>query len=323
MRKEMQQIKKMAFICFPGFQALDLVGPMEVFSLAIPSGSQGYECHLLSEHGGAVTSISGMTITTEKLVSLEGFDSLILIGGRQIKELGQLQYLNQYIQKQQSKVKRIISVCTGVFLLAKAGLLNDKKITTHWSCIQELQTLVPSAEVVEDAIYIKSGNIYTSAGISAGMDLALSLVEEDHGKVLSLAVARELVIFYHRPGGQKQFSDLLLAQSLSNDKIKLACSYIHENLAQEITVPLLAEQVNMSLRNFSRQFTEQLKESPGKYVQKSRVDRAKHLLEQGQLSINQVADKVGVNSVAVLGRLFKKYLAISPYDYKQRFNKSS
>lgn len=138
-----------------------------------------------------------------------------------------------------------------------------------------------------------------------------------------MAVARELVIFYHRPGGQKQFSDLLLAQNLSNDKIKLACSYIHENLAQDLTVPWLAEQVNMSPRNFSRQFTEQLKQPPGKYVQKSRVDRAKHLLEQGQLSVNQVADKVGIKSVAVLGRLFQKYLTISPNEYKQRFNKNS
>lgn len=178
----MSKIKKMAFICFPGFQALDLVGPMEVFSLASQAGKQGYECHLLSEYGGLVTSLSGMEITTEKLKSLDGFDSLVLIGGQQVKQLGHFQYISQYIQKQQSKVKRIISVCTGAFLLARTGLLNGKKITTHWSCIQELQTLLPSADVVEDAIYIKSGNIYTSAGISAGMDLALSLVEEDHGK---------------------------------------------------------------------------------------------------------------------------------------------
>ncbi|KGJ95856.1 GlxA family transcriptional regulator [Thalassotalea sp. ND16A] len=318
----MQQIKKVAFICFPGFQALDLVGPMEVFSLAVFAGKPGYECHLLSEQGGLVTSISGMTLTTKKLISLEGFDSLILIGGQQVKQFGQQQYLIQYIQEQQSRVKRIVSICTGAFLLARAGLLAHKKITTHWSCIEELQALIPSAEVIEDAIYIKSGNIYTSAGISAGMDLALSLIEEDHGKVLSLAVARELVIFYHRPGGQKQFSELLLAQSLSNDKITLACSYIHENLSADLTVDLLAERVNMSPRNFSRQFTEQLRLSPGKYVQKSRVDRAKHLLEQGQLSITQVAGKVGINSIAVLNRLFKKHLGIRPNDYKQRFYKA-
>jgi len=319
----MKQTRKMAFICFPGFQALDLVGPMEVFSLATEARSNSYECHLLSEQGGLVKSIPGMTVLTEKLRTLEGFDSLILIGGEQTKQLDKLHYLLKYIQQQQTKVKRIISICTGAFLLARAGLLDNIQVTTHWSCIQQLQTLVPSAEVVEDAIYIKSGNIYTSAGISAGMDLALSIVEEDHGKKLTLDVARELVIFYHRPGGQKQFSDLLLAQSLSNDKIKLACSYIHENLNQELTIPLLAEQVNMSPRNFSRKFTEQLKLSPGKYVQQFRVDRAKELLEQGELPVKQVADKVGVNSVAVLGRLFKKYLAISPYEYKQRFYRSS
>ena len=318
----MNNIKKMAFICFPGFQALDLVGPMEVFSLANPSGKHTYECHLLSEQGGLVTSISGMTIMTQKLVSLEGFDSLILIGGQQTNRLDQFQHLIHYIQKQQAKVKRIVSICTGVFLLARAGLLNDRKITTHWSCIQQLQSLVPSAEVVDDAIYIKSGNIYTSAGISTGMDLALSLVEEDCGKALSLAVARELVIYYHRPGGQKQFSDLLLAQSLSNDKIKLACSYIHENLAQDLTVPLLAEQVSMSPRNFSRKFSEQLKLSPGKYIQKSRLERAKHLLEQGQLSITQVADKIGINSIAVLNRIFQKHISISPNEYKKRFYKA-
>jgi len=319
----MNQSKKMAFICFQGFQALDLVGPMEVFSMANPEGKKGYECHFLSEKGGLITSTSGMTITTKKLVSLEGFDSLILIGGQQAKQQDQLQYLIKYIQKEQSKVKRIVSICTGVFLLARAGLLDNKRVTTHWSCIQQLITLLPNAKVIEDAIYIKSGNIYTSAGISAGMDLALSLVEEDHGKEMSLIVARELVIFYHRPGGQKQFSDLLLAQSLSNDKIKQACSYIHDNLKLDLSIALLAEQVNMSPRNFSRKFTEQLKQSPGRYVQKARVDRAKHLLEQGQLSITQVTDEIGIKSTAVLGRLFKKYLAISPYDYKQRFYKPS
>lgn len=317
----MDRIKKMAFVCFPGFQSLDLVGPMEVFSLAAQAGKQCYQCHLLSEQGGLVTSSSGMAIITEKLLPLEGFDSLIIIGGQHAKNFSQLQHLTLYIQQQQSKVKRTISICTGVFLLARAGLLDNKKITTHWSCIQELQGLVPSAEVVEDAIYVKSGDVYTSAGVSSGMDLALSIVEEDHGKALSLAVARELVIFYHRPGGQKQFSDFLLAQSLSNDKIKLACSYIHENLTQDLSVPFLAEKVNMSPRNFSRQFTQQLKLPPGRYIQKSRVDKAKHLLEQGQLSINQVADSVGIKSVAVLARLFKKYLAISPNNYKQRFYK--
>ena len=318
----MQPIKKMAFICFEGFQALDLVGPMEVFSLAVVAGEAGYECHLLSEQGGLVTSTSGMMLATEKLMSLAGFDSLIVVGGENVKQLGQHQPLIQYIEAQQANVKRIISICSGAFLLAGAGLLAHKKITTHWSCIDALQTLVPSAEVIEDAIYIKSDNLYTSAGISAGMDLALSIVEEDYGKVLSLAVAREMVIFYHRPGGQKQFSDLLLAQSLSNDNIKLACLTIHENLTLDLSVNFLAEQVNMSPRNFSRQFTEQLNLSPGKYVQKARVDRAKLLLEQGQLSVTQVADKVGIKSIAVLHRLVKTYLAISPSDYKQRFYKS-
>ena len=317
----MEQIRKMALICFPEFQLLDLAGPLEVFSLATQEGDASYECHLLSEKGGLITSDSGMTIMTEKLRCLDGFDSLILIGGQHVKLLGQHQCLIEYIQQQQSKVRRIVSICTGVFLLARAGLLQGKKITTHWSCIQELQALMPDAEVVEDALYIKSDNIYTSAGISSGMDLALSLVEEDYGNKLSLTVARELVIFYHRPGGQKQFSDLLVSQSLSNDQIKLICSYIHENLKHNLTVSMLAEQVNMSPRNFSRLFTEQLKLSPGRYVQKSRVERARILLEQGQWSINQVADKVGINSVAVLSRLFKRHLEITPHDYKKRFSK--
>jgi transcriptional regulator GlxA family with amidase domain len=318
----MQPVRKMAFVCFPEFQGLDLVGPMEVFSLVDLSGKLGYECHVLSEKGGLVSSISGMTIMTEKFRSLQGFDSLIIIGGKHVQQFGQHQSIVQYIQGQQSNVKRIVSICSGAFLLARAGLLDLKRITTHWSCVKALQLLVPNAEVIEDALYIKDDNVYTSAGISAGMDLALSLVEEDHGKVISLAVARELVIFYHRPGGQKQFSELLLAQSVNNDNIKLACTYIHENLTDDLSVTTLAERANMSARNFSRQFTEQLDISPGKYVQKSRVERAKYLLEHGQLSIAQVADKVGINSVEVLNRLFKKYLSISPNDYKKRFFKA-
>jgi len=318
----MQHIKKMAFICFKGFQTLDLIGPMEVFSLAKVDKKSAYKCILLSEHGGMITSSSGVAILTQKLVSLEGFDSLIIVGGDNIKKPGQQPNLVHYIQQQYTKVKRVISICTGAFLLARAGLLENKNITTHWSCLKQLKSLVPTAKVAEDAIYIKSDNIYTSAGISAGMDLALSIIEEDHDKSMGMDIARELVIFYHRPGGQKQFSDLLQAQSLSNDKIKLACAYIHENLENELSVMFLANHVNMSTRNFTRKFTEQLSLSPAKYVQKSRIDRAKLLLEQGQLSVNQVANKVGINSITVLSRLFKKYLCITPNEYKQRFYKA-
>jgi len=318
----MQHIKKMALICFEGFQTLDLIGPMEVFSLAKVDKKPEYECILMSEHGGMITSSSGVVILTQKLLSLEGFDSLIIVGGDNIKKPEQQLNLVNYIQQQHTKVNRVISICTGVFLLARAGLLENKNITTHWSCLQQLKFLVPSAKVAEDAIYIKSDNIYTSAGISAGMDLALSIIEEDLGKNISMAIARELVIFYHRPGGQKQFSDLLQAQSLTNDKIKLACAYIHDNLAQVLNISLLAEHVNMSDRNFSRKFTEQLSLSPAKYIQKSRIDRAKLLLEQGQLSVNQIADKVGFNSVTVLSRLFKKHLCVTPNNYKQRFYKA-
>jgi len=315
-------MRKIAFICFEGFQSLDLTGPMEVFDLVKLFGQKKYDLHLLSEFGGLIKSSSGMLIKTEKFISLQKFDCLIVIGGDEIKQLAKNQQLISYIQRESQHVTRLVSICSGAFLLAEAGLLSRKKITTHWSCVQALQSLVPSAEVIKDAIYIKSDNVYTSAGISAGMDLALSIIEEDYGKALSLAVAKELVIFYHRPGGQKQFSDLLQAQSLSNDRISLVCTYIHENLAAELTVTLLAEKVSMSPRNFSRLFTEQLKLSPGKYVQQARIDRAKHLLEQGQLSISQVGDKVGINSIAVFSRLFKKHLAISPNDYKERFYKA-
>jgi len=314
-------MRKIAFICFNGFQSLDLTGPMEVLDLAKLGGCMKYEIHLLSVSGGYIKSSSGLIVETKELISLEGFDSLIVIGGEQIKSVIKNQCLVSYVRRESQKVKRVVSVCAGAFILAEAGLLDNKRATTHWSLIDEIQRLYPKVEIDDDAIYVNDGSIYSSAGITAGMDLMLSLVEEDCGKKLSRVIAKELVIFYHRPGGQKQFSDFLQSQSIDNHPIQRVCSYIQQNPQKDLTVPQLALIVNMSPRNFSRSFTKELQSSPGKYVETSRVNLARHLLEQNQFTMSQIATQAGINSSDVLCRLFKKHFGVSPMDYKQRFCK--
>ncbi len=312
-------MKKITFICFEGFQSLDLTGPLEVFDLAKVADQRHYKSYLLSAAGGKITSSSGLTIYTQTLHSLEGFDAMIVIGcdGSRIAMYEPL--LINYIKAQSLNVQRIVSICSGAFLLAKAGLLEHCKVTTHWRCFQQLRQVSSKIILDENAIYLRSGKVYTSAGVTAGMDLALAIVKEDYGRVLSLQIAKELVIYYHRAGGQKQYSNLLQNQSVADDKLAELCRYIQDNLQQDLRVSRLATHMNMSGRNFSRVFTKQMQVSPAKYVEQARLDYACQLLANNSLSMKQIASLAGLSNVEILRRLFHRYFAISTSEYRQRF----
>ncbi|MDD1782889.1 DJ-1/PfpI family protein [Enterovibrio sp. ZSDZ35] len=311
--------KKIAFICFEGFQSLDLTGPLEVFDLAVIDGKAQYENVIFSPEGGLVASSSGIVVATQPFASLKGFHAMVIVGGVGSDLAMTQRNIVDYISEQSKEVERIISICSGALILAKTTLLDGLKATTHWSLWHRLQSTNPRLDVVKDAIFVKQGNIYTSAGVTAGMDLALAIVQEDCGREISLDIAKGLVIYFKRPGGQKQFSDILQSQSINNDKINQACTYINNNIKQDLSVQRLAKLVNMSARNFSRVFTKELKISPAKYVERVRVHRACLMLENRNLNTAQVADTVGINSADVLSRLFQKYFSVSASQYREHF----
>ncbi len=313
--------KKVAFICFEDFQLLDLTGPLQVFESAWRNGQAFYETQVMSEQGGLVKSSAGLAVETQKLGSLSGYDSMVIVGGQGTYQACNNHALIAYVKEAATLVRRIISICTGSFILAKAGLLDHKRATTHWSSVDKLAKAGNCIQVEEDALYVTDDNVITSAGVTAGMDLALALVEQDTSKELAMWIAKQLVVFYHRPGGQKQFSEHLQSQTVENDKFREICQLILEKPGNLLSVQSLADRVNMSERNFSRQFQKHLGCSPGKYVEKSRLAHAKRLLEMDCWSLEQVAAKSGFNSVEVMRRAFQRCLGISPGDYRERFSK--
>jgi len=311
---------KIAFLCFDDFQMLDLTGPMDVFTDENILDGGRYSVVVCSMEGGLVASTSGLSIESKKCGSLKGYNSLVVVGGRGVRNAIKDPLIINYIEKQANQVSRVISICTGAFLLAKAGLLNDRKAATHWAGVDNLQRAFPQVEVVPDDIYVKSGNVYTSAGITAGIDLALSIVAEDFGHDVSMRVAKNLVVYSYRLGGQKQFSNQLQAQIKGSPIFETLIHYIDENLDKEITVVKMAEISNMSGRNFSRKFTAEMKLSPAKYVEAARIERIKLLLEMGGIELSKVASLTGFASVDVMRRAFVRYMGVTPLEYGEGFS---
>jgi len=311
-------IKKIAFICFENFQILDLTGPMQVFESSRLAGKKYYEIHTLSRAGGLIKCSAGLRVDTQTLQSLENFDSMIIVGGKGTFKACNDSELIQFIKVQTKLVKRTISICTGSFILSKAGLLDGKKATTHWRYLDRLAERNPSIVIEQDSLYIRDKNIITSAGVTAGIDLALSLVEEDISREIAIQIARNLVIYYHRSGGQQQFSEPLKTQSFEDQTFGHLCLNIINHPKHNYTVTSMAESMNMSPRNFSRRFTRAVGISPGKYVEKIRLDTAKTLLENTQYSIENIAQKTGF-SHEVLRRTFLRHFGITPSKHRIHF----
>ena len=221
------------------------------------------------------------------------------------------------------RIRRIGSVCTGSLLLARAGLLNGRKATTHWKWCEFLAKKFPNIEVCPDRIYVRDGKVYTSAGVTAGMDLALALVEEDHGSRLALEVARDLVLYLRRPGGQSQFSVALSTQLSDRKPLRDLAAWMLENLSRPLTVQVLAKQVAMSPRNFARTFTKEMHITPAKYVERLRVEIVRRRLEETQHSLKRIAGDCGFGTVKSMREVFQRTLRIAPVEYRQRFQGAS
>jgi transcriptional regulator GlxA family with amidase domain len=247
-------------------------------------------------------------------------DTLVVAGGQGVREAAHDERLISWLRLAARRSRRVASVCTGAFLLARAGLLDGRRATTHWDACGALARRYPAIDVDPDPIFVRDGHVYTSAGVTAGIDLALALVEEDLGPRASLTVARDLVLFVRRPGGQAQFSTGLAGQAADRPGIRELQEWIADRLHDDLSVPVLAERCFMSPRNFARVFAREVGTTPALYVESLRLERARMLLETTELQLDEISRRCGLRSVETLRRVFARRLGASPGDYRARFN---
>lgn len=325
-------IKHIVFLVIPEATLLDITGPYEVFSQAIESLQAGegpprflYQLHCVSvSKSKHIRTASGCVIQCpENIHSLDYAIDTLFIPGVPNALVGEYRLepkVLQWIKGQAGKARRICSVCTGSFFLAEAGLLAGKRVTTHWEKCELLKENYPDVIVDPHPIFVKEGSLYTSAGISSGMDLALALVEEDLGKTPALEVARQMVLYLKRPGNQSQYSSVLAHQHIDNQPIRSICNWIQEHLKEELTVETLAGELSMSPRNFARVFLRETGSTPAKYIDKLRLETACRYLVDTRLSLKEIAGFCGLGSIDTMRKVFLKHLNISPADYRTRFS---
>ncbi len=312
---------------FSDFQPLDVVGPHEVFISAndamdvLGMAGDRYEVLLCATTLDPVRSESGLLLsptgTFEDTPGSAIIDTLLVPGGMSTRDEATNNDLVEWLQSASTGVARVGSVCTGTFLLARAGIITDEKVTTHWAWASLLAKQFPRLDVDPDPIYRVDGNVWTSAGVTAGIDLALAMVEQDCGAAVAKLVARGLVVYLHRPGGQSQFGSPVWSQATEMQPIRDACDYIHQSPEVDLSVRALASFVGMSERNFTRVFRAEIGESPARYVDRVRVDAARTILERESATIEQVARRTGFSSAEVLRRAFHRRLGISPAAYRR------
>ncbi|MGW4470547.1 GlxA family transcriptional regulator [Nonomuraea sp. NPDC004354] len=320
--KSMQ--RRVVIVVFEGFQLLDMAGPADVFALAgMLAGEGGYQVEVTAVRAGDVAALNGVaTVVRTPLADVGGpVDTLVVAGGLTTLDLLPDRELIDGITRLAGMARRVTSVCGGALLLAEAGLLDGRRATTHWLAADALRARYPLVEVDADPIYIKDGTVWTSAGVTAGIDLALALVAEDHGHALARDVACGLVVYLQRPGGQSQFSTPMSALTPRSEPLRELQTYIDANPAGDLSVPALARHAGMSERHFSRVFTAQAGLSPGRYVERSRVDAARRLLELTDHPLERVAREAGLGTPETLHRVFHRHWRISPGDYRRRFQK--
>jgi transcriptional regulator GlxA family with amidase domain len=312
----------------PRAQILDLAGPIEVFARTArwlcetgATTKPVYDVELVAAVSGPLTTTSGVPLLVSRSFSeVRGaIDTLIVGGGLGTAAALGDRALLRWVKRAAQRARRVASVCTGAFLLAEAGLLDGRRATTHWSACSKLAERYPRVSVDADPIFVKSGRVYTSAGVTAGMDLALALVEEDHGREVALAVARELVLFLKRPGGQAQFSAALGVQSAEREPLRELQSFIVEHPQADLSIPALARRAAMSTRNFARVFRAELGLTPARYVERVRVEAARRKLEESSAGIEQIADGCGFGSAEIMRRAFLREIRVSPSSYRGRF----
>jgi transcriptional regulator GlxA family with amidase domain len=309
--------RRVVIVALEPVQALDVTGPAEVLAMAGRTGA--YAVEVVSPGGATVETGSGFALTPAgALEDVRGpLDTLLVAGGAGARHAPE--DVVARVGALAARARRVASVCTGAYVLAAAGLLDDRRATTHWEYCDDLQRRHPRVAVERDPIFVVDGPVRTSAGVTAGMDLALALVEEDLGPRAALEVARRLVLFVKRPGGQAQFSAQLAAQSAVREPLRDLQAWMVDHLADDLSVPALAERACMSERNFARAFKAETGMTPAVYVEALRVERARLALESGAEPIEAVARRCGFGTVETLRRAFARRLGVSPGAYRDRF----
>lgn len=318
--------KTIDIIVYPGFKALEAIGPLSVFEYANlhlqrQRKSNGYDVRIVSTSVGPVQSDTQMSLHAGKAVNpLALPDDAIIVGARHIENALQHAWpIVDWIVAVHPQLNRLAALCSGAFFLASAGVLEGKRATTHWSVAQLLQEQFPAIDVDADAIFVRSGNLWTSAGVTAGIDLALAFVEEDFGRELALDVATDMVVYLKRPGGQSQFSTHLLTQKTARPNIRELQNWILDNLDQRLSVTTLAQKAMMSVRNFARVFHQEVGQSTQEFIETGRLELAKQLLADVSLPLKKIAAHSGFTDDDHMRRVFQKRLGITPKLYRERF----
>jgi transcriptional regulator GlxA family with amidase domain len=314
-------MRRVVIVAFPKVQTLDVHGPAEVFSTATQlSRGDGYSVEVVATRPGPLPTSSVALYPDRTIDRCRGpIDTLVVAGGRGVHAATHDERLLAWLKAAARRSKRVTSVCTGAFLLAEAGLLEGRRATTHWASCSVLASRHPGIEVESDPIFVRDGNVITSAGVTSGMDLALALVEEDLGREVALETARWLVLFVKRPGGQAQFSAQLEAQMAAREPLRDLQEWLPDHLDEDLSVPALARRASMSERNFARAFRDETGMTPAAYVEAARVERARIALDSGDLPVETIARQTGFGTVETMRRAFRRRVGVSPAGYRSRF----
>jgi transcriptional regulator GlxA family with amidase domain len=318
--------RRVVILAFPGVQPLDVIGPSEVFAGADAlSGGDAYSVEVVARDASPIAVRGGGYSLLPKLTTAGcrgPIDTLVVAGGVGVREAEKDVELVRWIRSAARRSRRVTSVCSGSFLLARAGLLEGKTVTTHWASTEELARLHPELKVDPNPIFVRDGDVWTSAGVTSGMDLSLALVEEDHGREIAVEIARWLVLFLQRPGGQAQFSSHLSAQIAERRPLRELQSWVADNLGADLRVETLADRAAMSPRNFARFFSREIGMTPAAYVEELRVERARQLLEDGADPVELISASCGFGTPETMRRAFARRVGVPPAQYRARFRRA-
>jgi len=318
------QARRLVFVLFEDCLLLDFAGPLQAFELACENAEAGrapYVWQICSLKGGPVRTSSGLEVMTTSLSDCDrvNIDTLVVGGGPGVHRASAEAALVEWFRLAAPNARRVCSVCTGTFVLAAAGLLHGRRAVTHWGSCELLSAQYPDVSVLVDPVFVHDRGIWTSAGVTAGIDLALTLLEDDLGHREAMRIARRLVVFLKRPGGQAQFSVPLSLQSSEDRAFENISTWMQNNLGHDLRVESLAERAGMSPRTFARVFRQKTGRTPGKAVEELRVEAARRALEESVASIKEIAARAGFQSEEHLRRAFRRRLHVLPQDYRARF----
>jgi transcriptional regulator GlxA family with amidase domain len=313
---------RVVFVTAPDAQILDVAGPLEVFTSANHLIDDAcYRTEVVSSAGGRITTSCHLQIITNPISAVRSpIDTMFVAGGIGVAQAMQDPHLIHHVRRLANGATRVASVCTGAFILAASGLLDGRRATTHWEWCAPMAAMFPDIELVPDAIYVRDGDIWTSAGVTAGIDLALSFVAADHGQQAAALVARHLVVYLQRSGGQAQFSLPLAAQTAEREPLRQLLAWAIDNPASDLTVATLARRMNLSERQFARVFKSELGISPAAHIETMRLECACRLLETTTLAVDQIASTSGFSNTETMHRAFRRRLNTTPGQHRRHFS---